>query len=190
MDKRVKSTSFENPIAHDTRPTFRLTKTEEKPNCAGAMTGRAAVYRGETAKSSTSETLTPRMHRPLAIQARVDLPEIQGVSICCQVACCLAPKSGEAAQRGFTQFDKHIVELIDIRKNRRIIVGKPGRCLWFDAKPRTGNLCHTSVTLDARPRQAGRFCLCSSPLVQPTNGTFELSHFVRGASPLTRLMKW
>ena len=155
MDKRVKSTSSENPIAHDTRPTFRLTKTEEKPYCAGAMTGRAAVYRGETAKSSTSETLTPRMHRPLAIQARVDLPEIQGVSICYQVACCLAPKSGEATQRGFTQFDKHIVELIDMRKKQTHYIDRPGKSLWFDAKPRTGNLCCIR-----RSATAGRaFCL-------------------------------
>jgi len=38
---------------------------------------------------------------------------------------------------------------------------RPGRCLWFDAKPRTDDLCRTDVTLDARPRQAGRFCCCS-----------------------------
>ncbi len=25
-------------------------------------------------------------------------------------------------------------------------------------KPRSNNLCHTTVTIDARPRQAGRFC--------------------------------
>jgi len=48
------------------------------------------------------------------------------------------------------------------------------------------------MTLDARPRQAGRFCLpcgCPIPLLYPHNETFALLHLVGGISLFARLVQ-
>jgi hypothetical protein len=100
---------------------------------------RGAVYRGDTAESSHSETLTPECIAPLAVPARVGLPEIQGVSVRYRAAglrigaqhlCRISPKAGSLQPRpgvrggismDFAHFDGSIVEPIDIQKNRRII---------------------------------------------------------------------
>ena len=69
------------------------------------------------------------------------------------------PKVSDGISAGFAQLDENIVEPIDIRQNRRIIlVGQGGvRGLMLSREPTT--CAATSVTLDARPRQAGRRCL-------------------------------
>ena len=68
---------------------------------------------------------------------------------------CLASKSDTAAHRVSLNLMIIIVEPIDIRKNRRIIlIGQGGvRGLMLSREPTT---CAV-MTLDARPRQAGRF---------------------------------